>query len=90
MAENRPARSTLVAVTVGASALLAGGVLLAALQVERGGAGTVLSDPGSFTAPATITMTTGATSSASPGAPSTSPMVATPQITTTPTSATPG
>ncbi|WP_445168143.1 hypothetical protein ACTXG7_01740 [Mycolicibacterium sp. Dal123E01] len=76
--------------TVGASALLAGGVLLAALQVEQGGAGTVLSDPGSFTAPSTITMTTGATTSTSPGQVIVSPSVATPQITTTPTSAEPG
>ena len=74
----------------GVSAALAGGVLFAAVQAERGGTGSVLSDPGTVTAPSTITMTTGATTSTSPGQPSVSASIATPQITTTPTSATPG
>ncbi|MBB3600551.1 hypothetical protein FHT40_000184 [Mycolicibacterium sp. BK556] len=89
MKENRPARMTLAAATIGAGAVLAGGALFAAIHVERG-SGTVLSDPGSVTAPSTVTMTTGVTTSTSPGQGSVTPSVATPQITTTPTSATPG
>jgi hypothetical protein len=85
----RRTRSKGIAALVGASAALAA-VFLVALQVERGGGETVMSDPGSFTAPATNTMTTGATTSMSPGQPSTSASVATPQITTTPASVAPG
>lgn len=83
-------RLKLGAAVVGASAALGGGVLFAAVHVERGNSPTVLSDPGTVTAPSTVTMTTGETTSTSPGQPSTSASVATPQITTTPTSATPG
>lgn len=88
MDASRQTRSKIVAALVGASAALAG-VFLVAIQVERGGE-SVVSDPGSFTAPATNTMTTGATTSTSPGQPSVVPSVAAPQITTTPTSAEPG
>jgi hypothetical protein len=83
-------RLKLGAAIVGVSAALAGGVLFAATQVQRDGPGTVLSDPGTSTAPTSLTMTTGVTTSTSPGQPSVSASVATPQITTTPTSATPG
>ncbi len=88
MDASRRSRSTVIAAALGLSAALAGGVLFAATQVERGG--TVLSDPGSTSAPAPNSMTTGVTTSTSPGQASVSASVATPQITTTPTSATPG
>ncbi|WP_133066879.1 hypothetical protein [Mycolicibacterium sphagni] len=90
MDAGRRSRSTTIAAAVGFNAALAGGVLVAATQVERGGPGSVLSDPGSTSAPAPGSMTTGVTTRTSPGQPSASPSVATPQITTTPTSATPG
>ncbi|KAA0111275.1 hypothetical protein [Mycolicibacterium sp. P1-5] len=86
---SRRTRSKGVAALVAASAASAA-VFLVAIQVERGGGETVMSDPGSFTVPATNTMTTGATTSTSPGQPSVSASVASPQITTTPTSAAPG
>ncbi|AKK25705.1 hypothetical protein [Mycobacterium sp. EPa45] len=89
MNASRQTRSKVVAALVSASAVVAG-VFLVAIQVERGGGETVMSDPGSFTVPATNTMTTGATTSTSPGQPSVSASVATPQITTTPTSAASG
>ena len=88
MNTSRHTRSKTVAALVGASAALAS-VFMVAIQVERGGE-TVMSDPGSFTDPATHTLTTGATTSTSPGQPSVPASVATPQITTTPTSAEPG
>ncbi|MCV7017107.1 hypothetical protein [Mycolicibacterium aichiense] len=70
---------------MGASAASAS-VFLVAIQVERGSDATVMSDP----APVVNTMTTGVTTSTSPGQPSVTVEVATPQITTTPTSAEPG
>src|SRR3954454_10931170 len=89
MNTSRQTRSKIAPALVGLSAAVAG-VFMVAIQVERGVGETVMSDPGSFTAPATNTMTTGATTSTSPGQPSVSASVATPQITTTPTSAEPG
>ncbi len=90
MNASRRTRSKIGAALVGASAALAA-VFLVAIQVERGGGETVMSDPGSFTVPATTTMTTGATTSTSPGQPSVSASIAAPQITTTPpTSSSPG
>ncbi|MCV7344845.1 hypothetical protein [Mycolicibacterium rhodesiae] len=89
MNASRFPRSKIVAATVGASAALAS-VFLVAIQVERGSDATVISDPGTVSAPVTNTMTTGVTTSTSPGQPSVSAPVATPQITTTPTSAEPG
>ncbi|PND59433.1 hypothetical protein CRM90_00075 [Mycobacterium sp. ENV421] len=89
MNASRLSRSKIVAASVGVSAALAS-VFLVGIQVERGSEGTVVSDPGTFTAPATSTMTTGATTTTSPGQASVSAQVATPQLTTTPTSAEPG
>jgi hypothetical protein len=82
---NNPPRVKLLAAVIGGSAVVAMGALGVAFNAEKGNS--VVSDAST---PVT-TMTTGQTSTEASAAP-TSPQtpVATPQITTTPTSAEPG
>lgn len=66
---------------IGGSAIVAMGVLTAGLVEEP--AGTVVSDPGTFTSPVTSEMTTGETSKSTSPEETVSPEVATPPVTAT-------
>lgn len=85
MKPNKPgSRLTILAAVTGGCAVVAMGTVNAALSDES--RGSIVSDPGTFTAPATTEMTTGETTKSSSSEGTVSPPSASPPVTaTTPT-----
>ena len=84
MKPNQPMpRSRLKALSavIGGSAIVAMGALAAAVSEEH--SGTIMSDPGTFTAPEVTEMTTGETTKSTAVEPTVTPEVATPPVTAT-------